>query len=48
MSAKREKEKRREQNPGYRHRLEHDRWLQSRPNILHFAKYIRWRKEEPR
>ena len=43
MSAKREKEKRREQNPDYRHRLEHDRWLRSRPNIFHFARYIRWR-----
>ena len=48
MSAKREKEKRREQNPDYRHRLERDRWLRSRPNIFHFARYIRWRKEEPR
>ena len=47
MGAKREKEKRRELDPYYRRRLEHDRWFKSRPHILHFFKYIKWRREEP-
>lgn len=47
MSSKQEKAKRRLYDDKYRHHLEHKRWLKRRPNIIHFVKYIRWRKEEP-
>lgn len=48
MSARQEKEKRRTSDEMYRYHLEHKRWLKRRPSIIHFAKYIHWRKEEPR
>ena len=48
MSARQEKEKRRTGDEMYRYHLEYKRWLKRRPSIIHFIKYIRWRKEEPR